>query len=66
MGPDSRTTPQLGDRCSFGRVRKPKLDGYAVTPHSPVMQKSIAESEARVERRMEDMMDQEGPAANNR
>ncbi|KAG5579255.1 hypothetical protein H5410_049882, partial [Solanum commersonii] len=39
-----------------GRVRGRKLDGYAVTPHSNSMQKSIT-SPARVERRMEDMMD---------
>ncbi|KAG5600238.1 hypothetical protein H5410_031608 [Solanum commersonii] len=68
MGPSSSwSTPQL-DAAVVPLARVQKLEAQMATllHHiQPWMQKSIAESEARVERRMEDMMDRKVKAVNN-
>ncbi|KAG5579575.1 hypothetical protein H5410_050202 [Solanum commersonii] len=69
MGPSSsRSTPQLGAAVvPLARVQKLEAQMATLLHHiQPWMQKSIAESEARVERRMEDMMDRKVQAVNNR
>ncbi|KAG5620829.1 hypothetical protein H5410_006047 [Solanum commersonii] len=69
MGPSSsRYTPQLGTVVvPLARVQKLEAQMATLLHHiQPWMQKSIAESEARVERRMEDMMDRKVQAVNNR
>ncbi|KAG5579544.1 hypothetical protein H5410_050171 [Solanum commersonii] len=69
MGPSSsRYTPQLGAAVvPLARVQKLEAQMATLLHHiQPWMQKSIAESEARVERRMEDMMDRKVQAVNNR
>ncbi|KAG5585933.1 hypothetical protein H5410_046367 [Solanum commersonii] len=61
IGPNSsRSTPQLGVVVvPLARVQKLEAQMATLLHYiQPWMQKSIAESEARVERRMEDMMDQ--------
>ncbi|KAG5632509.1 hypothetical protein H5410_004226 [Solanum commersonii] len=68
MGPSSsRSTPQLGAAVvPLARVQKLEAQMATLLHHiQPWMQKSIAESEARVERRMEDMMDRKVQAVNN-
>ncbi|KAG5580536.1 hypothetical protein H5410_051163 [Solanum commersonii] len=69
MGPSfSRSTPQLGAVVvPLARVQKLEAQMATLLHHiQPWMQKSIAESEARVEHRMEDMMDRKVQAVNNR
>ncbi|KAG5575422.1 hypothetical protein H5410_055556 [Solanum commersonii] len=68
MGPSySRSTPQLGAAVDpLARVQKLEAQMATLLHHiQPWMQKSIAESEARVERRMEDMMDRKVQDVNN-
>ncbi|KAG5579965.1 hypothetical protein H5410_050592 [Solanum commersonii] len=64
----SRSTPQLGAVVvPLARVQKLEAQMATLLHHiQPWMQKLIAESEARVERRMEDMMDRKVQAVNNR
>ncbi|KAG5614513.1 hypothetical protein H5410_014337, partial [Solanum commersonii] len=69
MGPSSsRSTPQLGVAVvPLARVQKLEAQMATLLHHiQPWMQKSIAESEARVERRMKDMIDRKVQAVNNR
>ncbi|KAG5625171.1 hypothetical protein H5410_010389, partial [Solanum commersonii] len=69
MGPSScRSTPQLGAAVvPLARVQKLEAQRATLLHYiQPWMQKTIAESEARVERRMEDMMDRKVQAVNNR
>ncbi|KAG5600404.1 hypothetical protein H5410_031774 [Solanum commersonii] len=69
MGPSSsRSTPQLGVVVvPLATVKKLEAQMATLLHHiQPWMQKSIAESEARVERRMEGMMDLKVQAVNNR
>ncbi|KAG5591370.1 hypothetical protein H5410_041884 [Solanum commersonii] len=68
MGPSSsRSTPQLGAAVvPLARVQKLEAQMATLLHHiQPWMQKSIAESEARVEHRMEDIMDRKVQAVNN-
>ena len=64
----SRSTPQLGVTVvPLTRVRKLEAQMATLLHHiQPWMQKSIAESEARMERRMEAMMDRKVHAVNKR
>uniref|UniRef100_M1DYJ6 Integrase core domain containing protein n=1 Tax=Solanum tuberosum TaxID=4113 RepID=M1DYJ6_SOLTU len=69
MAPSSsRSTPQLGATVvPFARVQKLEAQMATLLHHiQPWMQKSIAESEARMERRMEGMIDQKVEAVNKR
>ncbi|KAG5610301.1 hypothetical protein H5410_021582, partial [Solanum commersonii] len=64
----SRSTPQLGATVvPLARVHKLEAQMATLLHHiQPWMQKSIAESEARMERRMEGMMDLKVQAVNKR
>ncbi|KAG5586154.1 hypothetical protein H5410_046588 [Solanum commersonii] len=69
MAPSSsRSTPQLGAAIvSLARVQKLEAQMATLLHHiQPWMQKSIAKSEARVERLIEGMMDRKLQAVNNR
>uniref|UniRef100_M1DCU9 Integrase core domain containing protein n=1 Tax=Solanum tuberosum TaxID=4113 RepID=M1DCU9_SOLTU len=69
MAPSSsRSTPQLGDIVvPLSRVQKLEAQMATLLHHiQPWMQKSIAESEARIERRMEGMMDRKAELASLR
>uniref|UniRef100_M1DX81 Integrase core domain containing protein n=1 Tax=Solanum tuberosum TaxID=4113 RepID=M1DX81_SOLTU len=69
MAPSSsRSTPQLGATVvPLARVHKLEAQMATLLHHiQPWMQKSIAESEARMEQRMEGMMDQKVQAINKR
>uniref|UniRef100_M1DYU8 Integrase core domain containing protein n=1 Tax=Solanum tuberosum TaxID=4113 RepID=M1DYU8_SOLTU len=69
MAPSSsRSTPQLeATVVPLARVQKLEAQMATVLHHiQPWMQKSIAESEARMERRIEGMMDQKVQAVNKR
>uniref|UniRef100_M1DEM1 Integrase core domain containing protein n=1 Tax=Solanum tuberosum TaxID=4113 RepID=M1DEM1_SOLTU len=69
MAPSSsRSTPQLGAIVvPLARVQKLEAQMATLLHHiQPWMQKSIAESEARMERRMEGMMDRKVQAVNKR
>ncbi|KAG5599179.1 hypothetical protein H5410_030549, partial [Solanum commersonii] len=69
LGPStSRSIPQLGAAVvPLARVQKLEAQMATLLHHiQPWMQKMIAESEARVERRMGDMMDRKVQAVNNR
>ena len=69
MAPSSsRSTPQLGAIVvPLARVQKLEAQMATLLHHIQLwMQKSIAESEARMERRMEDMMDRKVQAVNKR
>ncbi|KAG5621180.1 hypothetical protein H5410_006398 [Solanum commersonii] len=68
MGPSSSwSTPQLGTAVvPLARVQKLEAQMATLLHHiQPWMQKSIAESKARVERRIEGMMDRKVQAINN-
>ncbi|KAG5600567.1 hypothetical protein H5410_031937 [Solanum commersonii] len=68
MGPSvSQSIPQLGAAVvPLARVQKLEAQMATLLHHiQPWMQKSITESEARVERKMEDMMDRKVQAVNN-
>uniref|UniRef100_M1DF00 Integrase core domain containing protein n=1 Tax=Solanum tuberosum TaxID=4113 RepID=M1DF00_SOLTU len=64
----SRSTPQLGAiAVPLARVQKLEAQMATLLHHiQPWMQKSIAESNARIERRMEGMMDRKVQAVNKR
>ena len=69
MAPSSsRSTPQLGATVvPLARVQKLEAQMATLLHHiQPWMQKSIAESEARMEHRIEGMMDQKVQAINKR
>uniref|UniRef100_M1DQR4 Integrase core domain containing protein n=1 Tax=Solanum tuberosum TaxID=4113 RepID=M1DQR4_SOLTU len=69
MAPSSsRSTPQLGATVvPMARVQKLEAQMATLLHHiQPWMQKSIAESEARIKRRMEGMMDRKVQAVNKR
>uniref|UniRef100_M1DQZ6 Integrase core domain containing protein n=1 Tax=Solanum tuberosum TaxID=4113 RepID=M1DQZ6_SOLTU len=69
MAPSSsRSTPQLGANVvPLARVQKLEAQMATLLHHiQPWMQKSIAESEARMEHRMEGMMDRKIQAVNKR
>uniref|UniRef100_M1DUI3 Integrase core domain containing protein n=1 Tax=Solanum tuberosum TaxID=4113 RepID=M1DUI3_SOLTU len=69
MAPSSsRSTPQLGVKVvPMARVQKLEAQMATLLHHiQPWMQNSIAESEARMERRMEGMMDRKVKAVNKR
>ncbi|KAG5594966.1 hypothetical protein H5410_036198 [Solanum commersonii] len=61
----SQSTPQLGATVvPLARVQKLEAQMATLLHHIQPMQKSIAESKARIERRMEGMMDQKVQAVN--
>uniref|UniRef100_M1DEM4 Integrase core domain containing protein n=1 Tax=Solanum tuberosum TaxID=4113 RepID=M1DEM4_SOLTU len=68
LSSSSRSTPQLGATVvPLARIQKLEAQMATLLHHiQPWMQKSIAESEARMERRMEGVMDQKVQAVNKR